>query len=264
MKGFLNFFRKPAEQTSELDGWRMERKFFIPEEKIEWAASLLRHTCPPDRQYPKGIIHSLYFDTEDLEDYEDSEQGSRHRKKTRIRWYEPLLQEGDAAVFVELKIKNGFAGCKKRQMLPVSAEILRTDEWKKGILPAPVLLNTLAQFGVFPAERLMPVIQISYHRLRFTDLMTGARVSLDWRIESTPAASNWTGRRETLRMDGAVVEVKGRSAELSEPLRLLKELEMDWTRYSKYACCVAAHLEEPGSFARTMPSGRTAWYETAE
>lgn len=258
MKGFLNFFRKPAEQTNELDGWRMERKFFIPEEKIEWAASLLGHCCPPDRQYPKGVIHSLYFDTEDLEDYEDSQQGSRHRKKIRIRWYEPLPQKGDAAVFVELKIKNGFAGQKKRQVFSVPAEALRGQEWKKGILPAPVLQNTLAQFGVFPTERLLPVIRISYHRLRFTDLMTGARVSLDWRIESAPAGSVCSGSKETLGMEGAIVEVKGRSAELSETLRSLNLLETDWTRCSKYACCLAAHLEQPGSFGQTMLSGRAS------
>jgi hypothetical protein len=243
----------------------MERKFFIPEAKIPWAASLLQHSCPPDRQYPQGVIHSLYYDTEDLEDYEDSQQGSRHRKKIRIRWYEPLPEDGSrAAVFLEMKIKNGFAGQKKRQVFHIPVEVLRAGGWKEGILPYPVLLNTLAQFGFFPEKRLIPVIRISYRRRRYTDLMTGARVSLDWRIESVPANWSWTSCRQPLRMEGAVVEVKGRSAELHKPLALLKHLETDWTRYSKYACCLQAHLEEPGSFGRRMPSGRTSREDLAE
>lgn len=266
MKGLFQIFSKnPWRQSADLDGWRMERKFFIPQEKIAWAASLLRHGCPPDRQYPKGYIHSLYYDTEDLDDYEDSQQGCRHRKKIRIRWYEPLSDHGGrTAVFVELKTKNGFAGFKQRQIFFEPSHTLQNDAWRKGILPYPVLLTTLARFGVFPSRRLIPVIQISYQRLRFIDLPTGARVSLDWRIESTPANTNWTACRETLRMEGAVVEVKGSSIHLSEPLRLLQSLETDWTRYSKYACCVEAHLEEPGSVGRRMPSGRTLWAERAE
>lgn len=261
MKNIFGLLRTKG-RTDCSDDCRLERKFYIPEEKISMAAALLRHCCPPDPLYPEGVVHSLYYDTENLDDYEDSEQGSRQRKKIRLRWYNQPASGGKTIrVFAELKTKEGFTGRKYRQAVEVPARTVQGNQWQKGILPYSAVLAVLAQFDYFPPQRLLPTILISYHRRRFIDLTTGARVSLDWRIVSTLAAPHQTRREGPLRMEGAVVEVKGRSLELSPALRSLKLLETDWTRYSKYACCLSAQLEEAGSFGRLMPSGRASWNE---
>lgn len=39
------------------------------------------------RAYPTRSINSIYFDTRDMDDFNDSEEGSVPRQKTRLRWY---------------------------------------------------------------------------------------------------------------------------------------------------------------------------------
>lgn len=39
------------------------------------------------RAFPTRSINSIYFDTRELDDFNDSEEGSVPRQKTRLRWY---------------------------------------------------------------------------------------------------------------------------------------------------------------------------------
>lgn len=253
----LRSLLKHRQENNPSASLRLERKFYLPESKIAFAAQMLAHGCPADRKYPRGEIHSLYFDTEDLDHFEDSEQGSRQRKKVRIRWYD-RVSEGTQAVpvFLELKSKTGYAGIKQRKSIEVSPPRLRVSVLRDGVLPYPLILQTLAEFGYYPRDLLIPTILISYHRLRFTDLTTGARVSLDWNIRSTLIAPMLDCREGSLRMEGGVIEIKGRTMDLSPSLEPLRFLETDWSRYSKYACCLQSQLEETGSLGRLLPSGR--------
>jgi hypothetical protein len=258
MRALLSsWFKKQPQENGPLDSQRMERKFYLPDTKIAFAAQMLAHCCPADRNYPRGEIHSLYFDTEDLDYYEDSEQGSRQRVKVRIRWYDRVAETAAAVpVFVELKSKTGFAGTKQRKRFEVSPQRLDKAALRDGVLAYPLIAGTLAEFGYYPQDLLLPTILISYQRLRFTDLTTGARVSLDWNIRSTLVAPMLDRREGMLRMEGGVIEVKGRSMDLPPALEPLCFLETDWSRYSKYACCLQSQLEETGSVGRLLPSGR--------
>jgi hypothetical protein len=258
MKSGLSWFftrRRPESKPGASE--RMERKFYLPDTKIAFAAQMLAHCCPADRNYPRGEIHSLYFDTADLDHYEDSEQGDRLRKKVRIRWYDRVPENArTAAVFLELKSKTGFAGVKQRKSFEVSPQRLNESALRDGVLPYPAIAQTLAEFGYYPQDLLLPTILISYQRLRFTDLTTGARVSLDWNIRSTLISPMLNCREGMVRMEGGVIEIKGRSMDLPAALEPLYFLETDWSRYSKYACCLQSQLEETGSVGRVLPSGR--------
>jgi hypothetical protein len=249
-----NTFPPPPKTNSE----RFEQKFYLPASTIPFAAHLLTHCCPEDRQYPRGTIHSIYFDTPDLDYFSDSQEGNHGRVKVRVRWYDsPPAGSESTTVFLEVKSKRGYAGSKKRKSFLTPSERLGDSGLNQGVLPFPAVMHGLAELGYCPPNLLQPLILISYRRLRFVERMTGSRVSLDWDIRSTlidPKA----GRREgSIRMEGGVIEVKGQSSEIPTTLQSIRNLGTDWSRYSKYASCVEAHLEEPGSVGRVWPSGRT-------
>ena len=236
---------------------RFERKYYLTPKEVGLAYGLLRQICLPAREYPSEQINSLYFDTADLDQHERSASGDFYKDKVRLRWYgEDNKLNGIQTIFLELKSRRGFTSTKRRLKLQVTAESLALANLGKGIVPKTLLMDTLARFGYFPSEILLPVIKISYWRYRFSEFMTEQRVSLDCHIRSTmviPGPGN--GERE-MELPGAVIEIKGRTMELPEALRRARILDTDWTRFSKYSACIDAHIEKPGKVGRLSPSGR--------
>jgi hypothetical protein len=236
---------------------RFERKYYLTPEKVGLAYGLLRQVCLLDSDYPSEQINSLYFDTADLDQYERSASGDFKKDKVRIRWYgEDGKFSGMQAIFIELKSRQGFASTKQRLRLLVPAENLAWENLGRGIVPKTMLMDTLARFGYFLPKMLQSVIKISYWRYRFSEIMTGQRVSLDCHIRSTmimPGSGN--GEKE-LELPGGVIEIKGRTVELPATLKRARMLDTNWTRFSKYSACIDAHTERPGTVGRLSPSGR--------
>lgn len=236
---------------------RFERKFFIPPAKAIFARGLLSHTSRPDGKFPRGIINSLYFDTPDLEEYQKSDDGNYERAKIRIRWYDnPTGIKGMITVYLEMKSKRGFASRKKRREILVEAERLKKNRAGNTIIYPNIISQTLAEFGYFSKEPLIPVIVISYKRLRFVEIFTGTRLSFDWAVRSSMAAQGFGHSNASLMLDSGVVEIKGPSMEIPQSLRSLGFLSTDWTRFSKYAGCLESQIEKSGSVGCLWPSGR--------
>ncbi|MFZ7104082.1 MAG: VTC domain-containing protein, partial [Peptococcaceae bacterium] len=236
---------------------RIERKFFVPPEKIDYALAILKQTCLSDSENSDEWINSLYFDSYDLEQHEISSAGDSRKDKVRIRWYYKLDDyQYSVPVYIEHKTREGFAGTKQRKKIIVPLEKLETENLKKGIVPETMLMDVLARFGYFPPKRLKPVILISYYRHHFTDLMSGMRVSLDYNITSTVIDTSIGYGEKNLKLQGGVIEIKGKTLELPETLRRLKLLETDWTRFSKYSSCLDVQMSEPCSSSRLWPTGR--------
>ncbi len=236
---------------------RFERKFAILPRNIGFAYTLLRQVCRPDREYPKDRVHSLYFDTPDLDQYERSASGDFRKNKVRIRWYvDNIDEQGEIPVFLELKSRQGFASSKQRQRFLVQAQQLKPANLSRGILDKTAIIETLARFSHFPDKPLMPIIVISYQRYRFNEMLTGVRVSFDSDIRATVVAPELGRQEREIRLTGGVIEVKGPSLELPFTLRRMRLLDIDWGRFSKYGSCLDAHFSEPGSVARLSPSGK--------
>ena len=242
-----------SEQFAE----RIERKFFVLPRNIGFAYTLLRQVCRLDSEYPEGLVNSLYFDTPDLDQYTKSSSGELRKDKVRIRWYDRVEDyQGTVPIFLELKTRQGFASSKRRKRFPVAAEQLETHRLGGGIIDKLTLIDTLASFGHYPQKLLQPVIMISYWRYRFTEIMTGVRVCLDYSIRSTLVARQLGYGERNLQLRGGVIEVKGPSMELPPTLRRMRLLDIDWSRFSKYGYCIESHLSRPSSIARLWPSGR--------
>jgi hypothetical protein len=243
--------------NTEYPQLRIERKFFILPRNIGLAYALLRQFCRLDSEYPEEQINSLYFDTEDLDEHLKSASGDFRKNKVRIRWYHTLDDyRGEVPVFLELKSREGFAGYKKRQRLQVPIDRLEPINLGKGIVSATTLMDTIASFGHYLEMPIRPIIIISYWRYRFTELLTGVRVNLDCSIRSTVVNRSLGYGEGELKLAGGVIEVKGRKMELPITLRKMNLLDLDWSRFSKYASCLDSHLSGPDTMSRLWPSGR--------
>lgn len=254
MVSFKTDSTKPGRDQS----WeRIERKFFVPPTKIPFARSLLSHICLRDSKYPQGVINSLYFDTPDLDHFQKSDDGIYEREKIRIRWYDsPDKREDMVPIYLELKSKRGFASKKQRRKILVSAESLKRIHGNNTMVNRSLIFQTLSEFGYFSEKHLLPVILIAYERFRFTEILTGTRVSFDWRISSLLTAQSLGHSQASLMLEGGIIEIKGPSMAIPESLRSLSILGIDWTRFSKYAGCLESQMEKPGTVGRIWPSGR--------
>ena len=254
---------KPESTSAPLDtasqpSVRFERKFFVLPHGIGLAHAFLRQICRPDKAYPEGLIHTLYFDTPELEQYERSSSGDFRKDKVRIRWYDNPEACGEAVpVYLELKTREGFVSSKLRRRFSVPAYKLQTANLAGGIIEGNALLETLASFGHSPEAPLRPVIVVSYQRYRFNEILTGMRVSLDFFIRSTVVTGGLGSGEQNLELRGGIVEIKGQTFELPPTLRRMKMLDTSWGRFSKYSQSIEAHLEQPGMISRLWPSGRT-------
>lgn len=257
---FRNIFSKKTQNEIPSDGQivqRFERKFFINPLKKGVARALVSHLCMPDSEYPSNRINSLYFDSAQLDEYHKSNDGDYRREKVRIRWYDdPATQQGDVPVWLELKYKRGFSSKKRRRKFLIPAERLRNMRNNNTILDRTVIMHTLSEFGYFPETPLHPSIVITYQRLRFFEIASGFRLSFDWNIGSF-WVSPWIGFSQThLKLQGAIIEIKGPTMQIPHSLRSLHTLGLDWSRFSKYAGCLDAQMEIPDTVGQLWPSGR--------
>jgi len=236
---------------------RIERKFYLPPQRVGLAYGLLRHVCHFDAEYPSERISSLYFDTADLEQHNNSIAGDLFKNKVRIRWYgEEKKLDDMRTAYMELKSRRGFASTKQRIKLQVIEKNLALDNLGKGIISKTMLVDVLARFGYFPPQPLQPTVKISYWRYRFKEILSGQRVTLDCHIRSTMIARGIGNGEHDLELPGAVIEIKGTSMELPVTLRNMKILDLDWSRFSKYSSCIDSHIEAPGTVGCLSPAGK--------
>lgn len=92
--------------------YRYERKFLIDQLDAQQALVLVkRHPALFSEIYPPRYINNIYLDHPLLENYGDNIDGSTHRSKARLRWYQDLFGRVNQPT-LEFKIKNGLMGTK--------------------------------------------------------------------------------------------------------------------------------------------------------
>jgi hypothetical protein len=99
------------------DKYRYERKFLIRDLSVQEIETIIKlHPNFFSEIYYQRNVNNIYFDSLELESYQDNVKGSAQRVKTRIRWYGELFGLIEKPV-LELKIKSGFLGRKESFLL---------------------------------------------------------------------------------------------------------------------------------------------------
>lgn len=221
----------PALPRAQLE---RELKFALPEARAALARRMLAALCRPDPVYQAAIVSTIYYDTPDLRFLGEKLDSDFLKTKVRLRWYESIAGEpGPGRAFLEVKTRVGGLRRKAR----VESQLAGTTV-SRAPLNDPELIRVLDLARTLGAELpplLMPALLVRYERHRFIETISGARVSLDRRIEAPRANPRLLGRAGPVRLGTAVLEVKGAGEDLPRQLLPVARLGVRRTAFSKYA-----------------------------
>jgi hypothetical protein len=213
---------------------REEWKFPLPAARTGLLTAWLDARFPRDSQYAEGVVTSCYYDTPQLDSYQESADGEFAKQKLRLRWYgDPV--DPYAGVWLELKRRDGVRSSKQRFRYVSSGVpnalglvIPDRDELSKR-------LRDLAGHSTSPLDpTLQPTALIRYRRIRWQSPDGVLRASLDSELQTADprGAPIWLPVP-----DGTVLELKS-SGELPPQMAQLRRLGLRRTAHSKYALAV--------------------------
>lgn len=205
--------------------YRYERKYLTEDYSAKQLESFLKVSQGLFRPifYPRRVW-SMYFDTFNLDYYQQNELGSRQRKKVRVRWYEHDNQV--SPVQLEVKIRDG----------EVSRKVVYKLKEKVTSLSIATLKNKLSEWLKMVAEEsntLKPVVVNSYLRQYFKSGRYQSRVTIDSDLQFQ-SIRDWQENRLIKRLGATILEVKY-SLEQDEGFdQLVRDLPLRITKSSKY------------------------------
>jgi hypothetical protein len=211
-----------------------ELKFALSLPRAGFALQLLNALCRPDERYPAAIVSTIYYDTPDLQMLFEKLNSDYLKTKVRLRWYRPLEGLGDGnGAFLEVKRRVGSLRDKDRLAVPLA------HAWLEDVdLDDPALAripDAAAPLGLDLPGPLLPAMMLRYRRYRFTEPISGTRVSLDFDIESPRSRRGLFRDGAPAIVPNAVIEVKGDADDLPRALRPLAHLGIRRAAFSKYA-----------------------------
>ena len=140
------------------DKSRFERKYYV-DQHLGWKFKYMLNSKGFKKSFPKRLINSVYFDTNNYSFFKDNVEGVGKRFKARVRWYENIgfPSKNIDKIILEIKKKEGFVGTKEFYDLNLS---INRDEIFK-TLNSNVLLNKISHII---GKNVFPVLQTSYLR----------------------------------------------------------------------------------------------------
>lgn len=224
--------------------FRTEKKYTIHAQHTAVASALLHAHCLPDPLFPKGSVHSIYYDSLDLQFLTEKIDSTYFKAKIRLRWYGSWdFVADDGPAFLEAKIKEGGRQQKLRVPVPSSGRQLAAQNLSDPRLAA--LPPLLARQGVGVPFSVRPIFTITYRRLRFLDPVTNTRIALDQDIHVPQAALSCPGLAGTTAASVTVIETKGALTSLPGYLAPLLTLGLSATSFSKYLHCYQMLTQQP-------------------
>ena len=198
--------------------------------------AMLQSLCGKDPEHPGDYINSVYFDTATLRLLDQKVDSEYHKNKVRLRWYGlPDADDPDVTAYLEIKQKQGVQRRKNRRSFDIPAQLIQPGREVFGELD--FLTRHVAELGWTPPDALFPMIVIRYHRHRFTDPVTGARISLDTDIRYTRVNPVFFPDKEPRTLRHSVLEIKNPSGEFPASLMALRSRVNTRDSFSKYEEC---------------------------
>lgn len=155
---------------------RYERKFVLSNiPKSEMVQRIKLHPALFREIFHTRRINNVYYDTEDLQFFEDNRIGIADRKKIRVRWYGETFSEAKNPK-LEYKIKAGLLGDKYTFPLK-PAEIampLNGEQFQENVLD-----NDLPNPVTEELKKLRPTLLNSYSRSYYQSADKKFRLTID-------------------------------------------------------------------------------------
>lgn len=225
-----------------------ELKLVLPARRAPTLARVLGRLLRRDPHHAEGIVESIYFDTRELRLLAEKAASDYLKTKIRVRWYP--WSGGDGPSFLELKRRVGTRRHKIRRESPWTAGRLSAEPLTSAELAR--LPQRLRPEGLAVPDHLLPVLVVRYHRRRWVDPASRARISLDTAI-TVPRFSRELGLTPNpAPLAHAVLEIKAAAARLPPRLAALSALGLRRASFSKYAACWS-HLAPPVRFPISRP-----------
>lgn len=213
---------------------RYERKFFLTsfdDQQLEMMIKL--HPAVFSEIYYERMVNSVYFDNNFLDFYQDNVQGSQHRLKIRVRWYEDLFKA--VKPNLEFKIKDGLLGDKKnikvddfssKENLPLISDLIEDDQ-------------SFEQLTKLKLQNLKPVILVSYYRRYFQSADKKFRLTIDRDLTFYKVENNKINWQTDLKINASILELKYNQEDDEEADKISSFFPFRMTKSSKYVLGMA-------------------------
>jgi hypothetical protein len=157
----------------QLDSLRKELKFLLPFYQLSQYKNTIQK-LGWNEQFPKRIVHSIYFDTIEDDFLYDSIYGISKREKIRLRYYNDFLE-----AHLERKIKSDLYG---QKITKVVSEFNGTHN---------IALNKIAKEATtWIGHKVFPASHVNYERYYYNNSKTNVRVTLDCNLQSKDLKNN--------------------------------------------------------------------------
>ncbi len=221
-----------------------ETKFSFPAYRADNIIKWLRCRCKDDGEFPQGIISSVYYDTIDWNFLQEKLNSDFLKTKYRLRWYQNIdsLEYSPEAYF-EKKNKIGHSRQKKRIVFPMN-EAIKNSSYLNGEFFTQLPLQ-LCSTEIVPTRSILPVFEIRYHRYRFVDTFSDARLAVDYGIH-IPRINPFMmkkHRKDPLSM--GVFEYKSSHQNLPDWLHGVSFFGCKKDSFSKYSNCYEHSIGMP-------------------
>lgn len=228
--------RPPIAPTDSKD-LQTELKYVAPLHRAKLALRILDKICSLDDKHPIGIVSSIYYDTVNWDLLREKRDSDYLKAKIRLRWYETSegISSGIGRSYAEAKYRIGSRRLKFRIPTDIHGDFL-----SRTTLTAPELRNVPDQLSARGApikHRICPAFVVRYHRCRYVDRLTGARISLDYKIGAPKTNPMMIAAPHPCNLPVTVLEVKGTDGVFPNSLRSLLKLGFRKEAFSKYYEC---------------------------
>ena len=217
-----------------------EAKFAFDERISSRVLGTLRARCQPDGKYAVGQVRSIYYDTHRWQAVHEKLNSDFLKTKVRLRHYGALPGgEPVGNAFLEAKFKLGSCRRKLRVETDWTAKSVREmDLGGPELMRVPELfLQEVCDYHGEPPGPLLPVFEVTYHRFRFVEPRSGARLSIDTQIRVSRVNHSRLPTPRKLPIGRAVLEVKGEHQALPQSLADLNQLGCKREAFSKFGVC---------------------------
>lgn len=213
----------------------LEVKYIVPEEKIGYLYSTIKHHCITPKSFAKAKLKTFYFDDQFDTSFFESKNGEI--KKTKYRFREYLSPEKGGALYsLEMKLRDNAETSKIKKLIyePITknyklttfrnliSEIERTNN-----------INLKDFLYYLPERTLYPTILIEYERSRFDSLEGNVRYNIDTNITTTLGYKDFLISKQKLYLNHSIFEIKSQIPEFF-PF-FLKHLKLKPSSFSKFA-----------------------------